>query len=206
MTPDAERGPTKLRARCYDRGELGTNESGSRLEAQVEDQTARRAAIIEEAQRIEDLAGAWTAAQRRQAAGWRRWNTLLTVSAAVLATLAGATGLATPAYRVVAGVAALCAAALSATATGIGASARSAGYFRAASVNQQLAARCSAFRTTVAPYVPIEEAVRGLAALCEQRDKAILDAPLEVGMRTLNRFGREGLRPEGRGGRERTST
>jgi hypothetical protein len=128
--------------------------------------------------------------QRRQAAWWRRWNTVLTVTAAVLAALAGATGLATPAYRVLAGLAALGAAALSATASGLGASIRSNEYFSAAATNLKLAGHARVFRTTVAPYVPLDDAVRGFEALCSERDKAITDAPLKLGVLNLARFRR----------------
>jgi hypothetical protein len=155
----------------------------------------RQAAIIEQAGRLECEAYRWSEAQQSQAAWWRRWNTLLTTATGVLAAVAGATVLASSGYRVLAGVAALSAAALSAATSALGATARSNEYYKAAAINRKLSDDAGIFRTTVAKYVPLDEAVLGWDALREERRKAVEDAELKLGVFNLARSKRSSIGP-----------
>lgn len=141
----------------------------------------RRAAFIEEAECIKQIARYSSGEQRWQAASWRRWNTLLTGAAAGLAALAGASGLAASTNRTFAGVAALVAGVLSAVSAALGSGSRSKEYYDAASMNLKLANSARVFCRTIAPYLPIEQAAREFTSLCEERDRVITEAPLKLG-------------------------
>ncbi|MGH3715783.1 MAG: hypothetical protein ACRDT4_20345, partial [Micromonosporaceae bacterium] len=67
--------------------------------------TQQREVLIAQAALIETRHQQWADAQQLQAAWWRRWDTLLKASAAVLAAASGGAGLASERFRGAAGVA-----------------------------------------------------------------------------------------------------
>jgi hypothetical protein len=142
----------------------------------------RRQAIREQAGQIEREAYSWHEAQLSQAAWWRRWNTVLRSAAGVLAAVAGTTVLASSGYRVLAGVAALSAAVLSAATSALGTTARSNEYYKAAATNLNLSEDAKAFRTTEAPFLAPDELTRKWEALRAQRREAVENAELKLGV------------------------
>jgi hypothetical protein len=161
-----------------------------------DNETDRRAAYLAEAAVIEECSQRNADAQNLQAAWWRRWNTLIAVSAALLASAAGASTLASGHYQVASGIAALLAGALSAAAVSLGSSSRSSVSYASAASNQTLADRAWVFRNTIAPFEPIEQVEAAFSGLCSQRDKLNVEAPLRLGVRALQKF-RDSLRRNG---------
>jgi len=148
----------------------------------------QRTAFIDEAQQIENRHQSWAYWQRTQSAFWRRWNTVLMVTAAGLATASGGAGLASEEYRVLAAVAALVSAVLAAIANAFGASARSTESFDAAVRNQVLADCARSFRTSIAPFDPLRDARKKFDELIELRNATTSSSHLSLGRRALHRF------------------
>lgn len=151
-------------------------------------QPEQREVLIAEAELMEARHQAWANAQTLQAAWWRRWDTVIKTSASVLAAAAGGAGLASAMFRSAAGVAALAAAVLSAMGGAFGSSARTEEYFGAATVNQTLADQARDFRTTIAPFAPMDQVQQRYAELCEKRDGVVSNAPLRLGVRAVRLF------------------
>ncbi|MEV1075201.1 hypothetical protein [Micromonospora parva] len=147
-----------------------------------------RAVFIAEAELLEQRHDGWAVLQRKQAAWWQRWNTLTTVSSAVIAGASGAVGLASAELGTVAAIAALVAAGLASIASSSGAAHRSEVAFVSAATNQALADQARAFRTIWAPHQPLADVRARFAELSLQRDQAVTNAPLQLGRRPLARY------------------
>lgn len=148
----------------------------------------QRAAYLGEARRIADRHQGWADAQRTQAAWWRRWNTLISATVAVLAGASGGVSLASPDLGVIAGTAALLAAVLTGLASAFGSSARSAESFTAATANQVLADRAETFVAAIGPYESMENVQRAFEELRQQQDEVTTNAPLQLGVRASGLF------------------
>ncbi|PYC73336.1 hypothetical protein C7C45_06525 [Micromonospora arborensis] len=154
----------------------------------VDGEQRERAGFIAEAELLEHRHATWAQLQLKQAAWWQRWNTLTTVSSAVLAGTSGAAGLASAKLVTAAAVAALMAAVLASVASSSGAARRSEVAFVAAAANQAFADQARAFRTTCALHQPLPEVRARFAELCQQRDQVVTNAALKLGRRPLSRY------------------
>lgn len=154
----------------------------------VDGEQRERAVFIAEAELLEQRHDGWAVLQRKQAAWWQRWNTLTTVSSAVIAGASGAVGLASAELGTVAAIAALVAAGLASIASSSGAAHRSEVAFVSAATNQALADQARAFRTIWAPHQPLADVRARFAELSLQRDQAVTNAPLQLGRRPLARY------------------
>ncbi|MBM7491923.1 hypothetical protein JOD64_003145 [Micromonospora luteifusca] len=154
----------------------------------MDGERAERAGFIAEAEFLEQRHVTWAALQLRQAAWWQRWNTLTTVSSAVLAGASGAAGLASAELVTAAAVAALMAAVLASVASSSGAARRSEVAFVSAAANQAFADQARTFRTTCALHQPLPEVRARFAELSQQRDQVVTSAALKLGRRPLSRY------------------
>lgn len=156
-------------------------------DATLDRELRERAAFVAEAKLIEQRHASWSIIQRRQAAWWRRWNTLTTVSAAVLAGAAGAAGLASEGLGTAAALAALVSAGLASIASSSGAAHRGEEAFVSAAANQALADQARIFRTTCAPHQQLTDVRTRFTELSHQRDQAVASAFPKLGRRALSR-------------------
>jgi hypothetical protein len=148
----------------------------------------QREAYIEQARRIAGRHQAWADAQRTQGAAWRRWNTLISATVAILAGASGGVSLASPGLGVIAGSVALLAAVLTGLGSALGASARSATSFTSATANQVLADRAETFVTAIAPYEPMDSVRQAYDELQKRQEEVTTNAQLELGVRASNLF------------------
>ena len=138
----------------------------------------RRGAILQEAQRIEDWAEVWNSAYRRDAVTWRRINTFLVVTSALLAAIAAGTGLASLTTKTVAGLIALGSAAFSGAASALGASSRASQSQTTSAADSSLADDARKFVKTDAPYLDLTDVVTEWEGLCKKRDAVVANAPV----------------------------
>ncbi|HEX6354768.1 hypothetical protein [Actinophytocola sp.] len=148
----------------------------------------QREAYISEARRIADRHQGWADAQRTQAAWWRRWNTWISATVAILAGVSGGVSLSSSNLGVIAGVAALSAAVLTGMASAFGSSARSEESFTAATANQVLADRAETFIAAIAPYEPLEDVRRAFDDLRVRQEEVTTNAHLKLGVRASGLF------------------
>lgn len=133
----------------------------------------RRSAVLHEARFLEEKGLAGYTAHRKEADYWRRVNYTLVSLAAILAAVAGGTGLASVLDRRLAGVIALLAAAASAAAAGIGAPNRVAQHQTAATDFIRLAYSLKEFRANSGRYGALEEMLAEFARLTKRWDEVI---------------------------------
>ena len=138
----------------------------------------RRHAIIAEAILLEKWANLYTESYRREAISWRRINTSLVVTSALLAAVAGATGLSSLKNQIVAGSIALAAAATSGVATTLGALARSSRNQIAFAADGALSDDSRKFIKTDAPFMSLTDVEAQWATLCKQRNSNVANAPI----------------------------
>lgn len=138
----------------------------------------RRQAIIAEAIILEKWANVYTESYRREAISWRRVNTSLVVTSALLAALAGGTGLSSLKNHIVAGLIALVAAATSGVATALAASARSSRNQIAFAADSALSDDSRKFIKTDAPFMSLTDVEAQWATLCKQRNSNVANAPV----------------------------
>jgi hypothetical protein len=126
---------------------------------------------------MEDLAAQYNNVFGLEAVHWRLINTLLVLSSAILAAVAGASGLASLTSKMVAGLIALGSAALSGGAAALGASSRSTQCQTTAAADSALADDALKFIKTDAPYIDLPSVVAKWEDLCKRRDAIVANAP-----------------------------
>lgn len=155
----------------------------------------RRQAIIEEARRMERWANVYTESYRRDAISWRRINTWLVVTSALLAAVAAGTGLSSLTSKTVAGLIALAAAATSGVATALGASNRASQNQITSAADSALSDDTRKFIATDAPFISVPDVVAQWETLCKKRDSIVANAPISRllwrGRPTLNDLGHQ---------------
>jgi hypothetical protein len=141
------------------------------------DETAQRAAMKEEAERIEAWGRVWDTAYRGDANRWSHIAVVMGVVAAVLGAVAGYSGLAkvTGAFGV--SLLALAAAVVAGVTSSVRPAAKSTDFSASAVDNSTVADKARVFRLTQVDFDSIETAVADFTKLCEQRDVAVKAAP-----------------------------
>jgi len=136
-----------------------------------------RLAIATEATLIEKKATYASEAQIESSNLWRTVQLWITIPAAILAALAGGTALASTAGRVIAGVIALAAAALSATSASLGAASRVTQHQAAGNAFLALRNAARVFRLVDLPVITLADARAKLASLEAKHDETCVNAP-----------------------------
>lgn len=144
-----------------------------------------RDALCVEAQQIETAACTWAKLYRGRAGKFHSVSTYLALTSAVVATLAGGTGLRWQA-TVGAGLA-LTAAVLAGVSSTLGMRSRTLREQTAAVENTLLGDSARVFRSVTAPYASHEDVVHAFDALHAQRDAVVRAAPIES-PRTVRRI------------------
>jgi len=139
----------------------------------------QRLAYMQEAHYIEKAAEIWSSVYRRETVRWRRYSMYLSLISAVAAAAAAGTGL-TGDRPVAAASIALAASVMAAVSSTLGGAKRTEDEQKAAVANTVLADSARVFRTTSAPYEPMENVEKLFVKLCQQRDRVVADSPIEV--------------------------
>jgi hypothetical protein len=152
-----------------------------------EHQLEWRKGLAREAATIEMSGRQWALAYRARAGTFRAIGLYFALASAIVATLAGATGLAFPSTLTAA--LALAAAGLTAVSAIVGAPTRTQTERAISAQNWILCAKARVFRTTVAPYAAPRDVLTSFRQLCQQRDEVWTAAPVEgrVTQRRVNR-------------------
>jgi hypothetical protein len=165
------------------------------------DDPGRRAAMREEAERIEAWGRAWDAAYRNDANHWSQVSGGLGFVSAGLGAAAGYTGLAQVAGAFGVSLIALAAAVVSAIASTVRPAAKGAAFGTSATANSSLSDRARVFRLTQVEYDPIDTVLSEFTKLCDQRDAAVKGAPIRRAPGRKKSYGHSawpyGYTPEG---------
>lgn len=131
----------------------------------------KRQQIADELERLEESARDSGQGQFAQASRWRRLNFSLGVPTSALAAAAGATGLASTAGRLVAGILALAAAVTGSVLTTFNASQRWSNAAAAANAYLEIQTAARQLRLIDLPETDLDEARQSLAELTARRDE-----------------------------------
>lgn len=144
----------------------------------MRDEHQLRAAMDEEAQRIEVWARLWDSTYRRHASRWSAINLVLILAAAVLAAASATTGLTKSLGALGVGLLALAAAASSGVATSLGASTKATQFNTSAASNSGLADAARVFHATTVFDWPIADVTSEFQKICDRRDTTVNNAPV----------------------------